>query len=771
MCLLTLIFVPVVLLTCASSSEYPSPVMNEHTEEYLKRTFEFFDQIDTRNFLLILGDLEGEQSNELSLFLTDDQTSYGERINQVLYPFVLMDNQTSVLIMDLPFFDESRSVHQDIMLAFTHKLIFEKAEKLRILIVVPDEGKKEIIRFSKLVVKLVALLNENLEEVSSSITLVGALQPGGSRKQVLTMLRDVVKTLQDDMSFMSDTISEIYGNNSAEDNKWIQNKLWWTQELMFSIGDENLFAVFRRPGKNGTFWSEENRKNLLIVDRRTKDFISSSEGLEYYSRTRSVLRNVTQTIVTSLLEIEFLRHNKAYLNVLLSYGGSMQTPKDRFYDEASLGSDVWRKLEFEFEKLDFFEQLRGGSSTLKDFDLRNLLVSEVQGPTVNAQHFLRESWLHGVELVLIFRASAGGKMRIIWMIILAHSVLMACASRSDNFHAPEKNKINNVKRYMKSFFNFLERTNNDEFLLILGDSDGESSELSLFLTGAGNQTKSAKRYNQIHFPFFAVDKQTGVLVVDLPNFDVFHNVYVDLMMAFTHKLIFEKAKSLQILLVMPDKGKKEIVRFWRLAMKLVATLDENLEDVSSSIALVGVKNMRHLMFNIFLMMACVSSGNSPPKNANWMNAVSRYMRKTYDFLKSVDHEEFILILGDVDGSPYELSRYLRDDHTPVRGEDRILRHPRFDVDNATNAMIIDLPDFNEYFNIPTDLMFSFMHKLIFDRAKNMKIVLVVPDKGDKEIIRFTMLLSKLVAILNKNYGHFYDSIGMVSRTLCRIWTL
>ncbi|XP_065346091.1 uncharacterized protein LOC135943477 [Cloeon dipterum] len=194
-------------------------------------------------------------------------------------------------------------------------------------------------------------------------------------------------------------------------------------------------------------------------------------------------------------------------------------------------------------------------------------------------------------------------MKIIWMIILAHSVLIACASRSDNFHAPEKNKINNVKRYMKSIFNFLERTDNDEFLLILGDSDGESSELSLFLTGARNQTKPAKRYNQIHFPFFAVDKQTGVLVIDLPNFDVvFHNVYVDLVMAFTHKLIFEKAKSLQILLVMPDKGKKEIVRFWRLAMKLVAILDENLEDVSSSIALVGVSKPMRSRKKVLMML-------------------------------------------------------------------------------------------------------------------------------------------------------------------------
>ncbi|CAB3388742.1 Hypothetical predicted protein [Cloeon dipterum] len=137
------------------------------------------------------------------------------------------------------------------------------------------------------------------------------------------------------------------------------------------------------------------------------------------------------------------------------------------------------------------------------------------------------------------------------LIILACYLMMTMVGASKkNFSTAERNSWINVEEYMKKTFDFFYKTDHQEFLLILGDVDGESSELSLFLMGARKQPQPAKRRtNQRPHPFFAVDNQTNVLIVDMPNFGDFYDVHIDIMMAFTYKLIFEKAEALHILLM------------------------------------------------------------------------------------------------------------------------------------------------------------------------------------------------------------------------------
>ncbi|CAB3388744.1 Hypothetical predicted protein [Cloeon dipterum] len=405
-------------MACAFRSVFSSKEKKNisKVKRHMRGVFDFFDQTDQKEFLLILGDTDGE-SGELSLFLTGtrNQTELIPTKRRRDLPFSAVDNQTGVLIIDLPYFDTAfRNVYIDLMMAFTHKLIFEKAKALRILLVMPDKGKKDIIRFSKLAVKLVAILDENFTDISSSITLVGAIKPKTSKEKVMTMLKDVVETLQDDMGFMIDTLNATYGNK-PEDDEWIQKKLWWTKELMYTIDEEDLLAGFRRPGKNGTFWSEENRKNLrklffktddfatahgsfeVIVDRKTKDYISNIDTSVFVKR--GVLRKYTQLIVSAVLDIEFSSENAAHLDMLRSseHKINKRTQNYLFYDgyvskfknfddknledyclKAELGANIWSTFKFELEKLEFFEKLRGKYSTIRNYDLRNILVNEVQ---------------------------------------------------------------------------------------------------------------------------------------------------------------------------------------------------------------------------------------------------------------------------------------------------------------------------------------------------------------------------------------------------------
>ncbi|XP_065345571.1 uncharacterized protein LOC135943093 [Cloeon dipterum] len=406
-----------VLMACASRSVFSSKEKKNisKVKRHMRGIFDFFDQTDQKEFLLILGDTDGE-SGELSLFLTGNRNNQTELPTKRRdLPFFTVDNQTGVLVIDLPYFDTAfHNVYIDLMKAFTHKLIFEKAKALRILLVMPDKGKKDIIRFSKLAVKLVAILDENFMDISSTITIVGAIKPKTSKEKVMTMLKDVVETLQDDMGFMNDTLSETYGNKS-EDADWIQKKLWWTKELMYTIDEEDLYSGFRRPGKNGAFWSEENRKNLrklffktgdyasahgrfeIIVNRKTKDYISNIDTSVFVKR--GLLRRFTQLIVSAVLDIEFSSENAAHLDMLRSseHNINKRTQNHLFYDgyvskfksfddknledyclKAELGANVWSTFKFELETLEFFEKMIGKYSTINDYDLRNLLVNEVE---------------------------------------------------------------------------------------------------------------------------------------------------------------------------------------------------------------------------------------------------------------------------------------------------------------------------------------------------------------------------------------------------------
>ncbi|CAB3368650.1 Hypothetical predicted protein [Cloeon dipterum] len=329
---------------------------------------------------------------------------------------------------------------------------------------------------------------------------------------------------------------------------------------------------------------------------------------------------------------------------------------------------------------------------------------------------------------------------------------------------------------------------NKEYILIISDIDGEQRELSRFLRNERNPFTEPN--NRFRLSTFKTDNETGILIIDLPLFNEFkNNIVVDISNAFTLKLILSLADRLKIVLVMPDdiRGDSNAVKKFLLGlMKLVETLDENYISFLDSTMVVGTmtpknntnpeetKEDQSLGVKMMLLMLVLSQlaliacapFESSQEFLDW-NKIGLNMKKAYDYVdqQMYGNSEFILILGDKQNSERrsELSRFLRDYHVPIF-EKTPLNFPRFDVDFETGALLIDVPVFDELSDLTmVNILRAFVNKLILDRAKRLKIVIVVPNDIDKkDTTRFSSLLTTLVKILDQNFEYFLDSIGVVS---------
>ncbi|CAB3388431.1 Hypothetical predicted protein [Cloeon dipterum] len=127
------------------------------------------------------------------------------------------------------------------------------------------------------------------------------------------------------------------------------------------------------------------------------------------------------------------------------------------------------------------------------------------------------------------------------------------------------------------------------------------------------------------------------------------------------------------------------------------------------------------------LLALTSCTSTEEPLSNTINEnLNNILKFTYDVTPAQNMSDVILILGDLDGEPCELSRFLRNNRTPV--EERGFRFPSYDADIETGILIIDVPSFNDYqIDEVYDLITAFTNKIIFDHADRLKIVLVVPD--------------------------------------------
>ncbi|CAB3365650.1 Hypothetical predicted protein [Cloeon dipterum] len=117
----------------------------------------------------------------------------------------------------------------------------------------------------------------------------------------------------------------------------------------------------------------------------------------------------------------------------------------------------------------------------------------------------------------------------------------------------------------------------------------------------------------------------------------------------------------------------------------------------------------------------------------------------YNKLDINEKDNFIVILGDVDGGESEFSNVLLNVSTKPRKARGRVYFPSVMSDAESGSLMIDLPGFHDSSNSVADLAAGFFNKIVFDSAKRVKI-------SAKTILAWTslsLLLSRKPTILHQ----------------------
>ncbi|CAB3384937.1 Hypothetical predicted protein [Cloeon dipterum] len=366
----------------------------------------FFDTLlplKSQECILILGDRNDVQDYELSRFLRRDNTPVVKSKLDVQYPRFDKDNATDIVLIDFPMYDEFHNITTDIMFAFIEKLIFDEALRLKILLVVPDYFNAQSFRFSKIVSKLVAVLDHNSPSYFNSIGVIGAIRQGNQKiteKKVLNIARSMIKDLQSDnmedlhdiLYKLTDPDLKIYGEGTSE---FLERR----KTLMSKILENDAFAIFRRRRKRDKSWAPVNEGRRLRGLVFEKLSYASPDVKVHY---RVVVDKITYHFVSQSLEFT---HDKDYVKSLAIKVAKYVVAKDfddcdrhsvdnnpyhRYIEMIVVmsheefgdymdnnGGHGWKDLQFERTKLDFFEKLLDVPSSVTEFNMRLLIVNEI----------------------------------------------------------------------------------------------------------------------------------------------------------------------------------------------------------------------------------------------------------------------------------------------------------------------------------------------------------------------------------------------------------
>ncbi|CAB3384935.1 Hypothetical predicted protein [Cloeon dipterum] len=143
---LLLIFASIALKNCTPTDSPAGGVKTwKNVTDLLEVSYDLINLQDKTDFILIIGDLDGERC-ELSRFLRNDLAPVEK--DTLTFPHYDVDWESDTVIIDLPSFDEEKdNIVADIMHAFINKIIFERAERLKIVIVVPDSASNLYVSF------------------------------------------------------------------------------------------------------------------------------------------------------------------------------------------------------------------------------------------------------------------------------------------------------------------------------------------------------------------------------------------------------------------------------------------------------------------------------------------------------------------------------------------------------------------------------------------------------------------------------------------------
>ncbi|CAB3368652.1 Hypothetical predicted protein [Cloeon dipterum] len=329
------------LMASGPISPLGQSMSSEDTDKVMRKSYEFLERLDKQQFILIIGDLGGERS-ELSRFLRNDRTPIlGE--NRFQFPRFDEDNKTGVMIIDWPVFNEPiiPPIQVDLMRAFVTKKIFDKASFLKILIVAPDDIKKNSnanILLSTFT-KLAKVLYVNCDAFYYSIGIIGSVTSEQDETEYKAVLHAILNSLKHSEALLRDRSFSVFESGleqQDEKTKLHSNSLYQRRSLLISHVRENYaFEVFMRPGSNENLWTQEKREKLrsfvfdklsfssptkkelyqVVVTRATENY--AYMNLDKFNN-KSLATALRDRIVTTVLQTDFYKGNVGQINVFLS---------------------------------------------------------------------------------------------------------------------------------------------------------------------------------------------------------------------------------------------------------------------------------------------------------------------------------------------------------------------------------------------------------------------------------------------------------------------
>ncbi|CAB3368649.1 Hypothetical predicted protein [Cloeon dipterum] len=377
----------------------------------LKSTFDLSQELyRNKEYILIISDIDGEQ-RELSRFLRNERNPFTEPNNRFRLSTFKTDNETGILIIDLPLFNEFKNnIVVDISNAFTLKLILSLADRLKIVLVMPDDIRGDsnaVKKFLLGLMKLVETLDENYISFLDSTMVVGTMTPKNNTNPE--------ETKEDVKNFSYFLLDYLVTDLEESKDSNIGNKSLKFYLRMKHLISNIAIGVFKRQGRNSSLWSEKNQKELrhiifdklsfsapvnkdhyqIVLQYKTLDYISNNPRL---FKNKKLMKRLSDKIIDSILEIDFYKGNDAHLKMLSSHKNPQQSLVTSFYDiftsriqgmtdKQFYGEylspldartrDRWYRYNFELEKLRFFNKIRKIHISEANLVMRNIFVDEV----------------------------------------------------------------------------------------------------------------------------------------------------------------------------------------------------------------------------------------------------------------------------------------------------------------------------------------------------------------------------------------------------------
>ncbi|XP_065349332.1 uncharacterized protein LOC135945516 [Cloeon dipterum] len=321
-----------------------------------------------------------QENDQFDCIFTDNEHRVGSNdsmTSKTLYPNVDLDNETNILLVDMPGFQDTRSPEFDLVSTFFSKKIVDNVKRLKVVVV---ENYANLLlnnqrsAFTTAIKNTASLLKGNVAAFRASVGLI--VTKVDTRRNDVHVVNSV-------RVFLQRTREHFRSRNDSRDES----------ELVDSILQGELIAIFRRPEEVGDPWELETLKKNYVELRQlifeklefsaplkklhfslvpeTKTFVKDKRILQNtLARVNRGLNLILQRVGASFRSAvnDDFRPDEAFVNEAMNYSSKVQLAVDQMDTPAKLDSlcralhvsvrqTFWADLEITMQQIAFFDEV------------------------------------------------------------------------------------------------------------------------------------------------------------------------------------------------------------------------------------------------------------------------------------------------------------------------------------------------------------------------------------------------------------------------------